>query len=52
MNQKPGDKTYLVQQKLVSPGQVAQLVKALSPYAGVAGSILGQGTYKEQLMHA
>ena len=34
------------------PGQVAQLVRALSWYAKVAGSIPGQGTYKNQPMNA
>ena len=32
------------------PGQVAQLVRASSPYAKVAGSIPGQDTYKNQPM--
>ena len=36
----------------VSPSQVAQLVRASSRYAKAAGSILGQGTYKNQLMSA
>ena len=34
------------------PGQVAQLVKASSPNSKVAGSIPGQGTYKEQPLNA
>ena len=36
----------------LGPGQVAQLVRALSGYAKVAGSIPGQGTYKNQPMNA
>ena len=34
------------------PGQVAQLVRALSRYIKVAGSIPGQGTYKKQPVNA
>ena len=40
----------LEKQKL--PGQVAQLVRALSRYAKVAGLISNQGTYKKQTMNA
>ena len=36
---------------LPSPGQVAQLVIASSPYAEGGGLILGQGTYKNQTMN-
>ena len=36
----------------LSPGQVAQLVRALSGYAEVAGLISSQGTYKNQPMNA
>ena len=35
-----------------SPGQVAQLVRASSLYAKVAGSISGRGTHKKQPMNA
>ena len=40
--------------RLVSlgPGQVAQLVRVLSPYTKVAGLIPGQGTYKKIIMNA
>ena len=34
------------------PGQVAQLVRALSQYAKVAGLIPRQGTYEKQPMNA
>ena len=34
--------------KLSSPGQVAQLVIALSPYTEVVGLIPRQGTYKRK----
>ena len=33
-------------------GQVAQLVRPWSQYSKVAGSILGQGTYKNQPVNA
>ena len=35
-----------------SPGWVAQLVIASSPYTKVADSIAGQGTYKNQPINA
>ena len=35
-----------------SPGRPAQLVRALSQYTKVAGSIPGEGTYKKQPMSA
>ena len=34
----------------MGPGQIAQLVRALSQYAKVVGLIPGQGTYKKQPM--
>ena len=37
-------------QRNAGPGQVAQLIRALSWYAKVAGSIPGQGTFKNQPM--
>ena len=40
-----------VKNKQLSPAQVAQLVRASSPYAKVTGSIPGQGTYKKQPMN-
>ena len=36
----------------LSPGQVAQLVRALSYYAKVMGLIRSQGTYESQPMNA
>ena len=39
-------------QEYYSPGQVAQLVRVLSHYTKVEGSILSQGTYKYQPMNA
>ena len=36
----------------IGSGRLAQLVRVLSQYAKVAGSILGQGTYKKQPMNA
>ena len=33
------------------PGQVAQLVRALTQYTKVVGSIPSQGTYKEQQIY-
>ena len=38
--------------KSSGPGWVAQLVRALPPYAKVAGLIPGQDTYKNQAMNA
>ena len=38
--------------QIFNPGQVAQMVRALSRYAKVAGSIPGQGTCKNQSMNA
>ena len=37
--------------KLGRPGWVGQLIRALPQYAKVAGSIPGQGTYKNQPMN-
>ena len=41
-----------IKNKETGPGQVAQLVRATSWYAKVAGSIPGQGTYKNQPTNA
>ena len=49
---QPGWKALLFRKAAVSPGGVAQLVRALSRYAKVVGSISGQGTYKQQPMNA
>ena len=38
--------------KYLGPGWVAQLIGVLSQHAKVAGSILDQGTYKNQPMNA
>lgn len=35
----------------MDPGQVAQLVRALSRYAKIADSLSSQGTYKDQPMN-
>ena len=39
---------YSFIENLASTGQVAQLVRVLFQYTKVAGSILGQDTYKNQ----
>ena len=41
-----------LENKKMSPGQVAQLVTVSSQYAKVMGSIPGQGIYKKQPMNA
>ena len=45
------DKQFL-KKCMLGPGWVCQLVRASSRYAKVSGSIPGQGTYKNQPMHA
>ena len=51
-----GSKTFPVKQKKkntrIGPGWVAQLVRALSHFVKVAGSIPSQGSYKNQQMNA
>ena len=44
--------SYNIRAYVYSPGWVAQLVRALSPYAEVTGSIPCQGTYKNQPVNA
>ena len=41
-----------LKKEIPGPGQVAHLVRALSPYAKVVGSIPSQGSYKNQPMNA
>ena len=41
-----------IKRHIICSGQVAQLVKVLFQYVKVAGSIPGQGTYKNQPMNA
>ena len=45
-------RVYPSQRKWKMPWCVAQLIKALSQYAKVEDSVLGEGTYKKQSMNA
>lgn len=47
-----GERVKQAVKEKVSPGQVAELVGAPSPYAKVTGSVPGQGTYRSQPVSA